>query len=122
MAATFKKSSEWMGSIKGGYETAVKVAGKPDPQDGYLWRRRVYTVDRERICKGLLSFSHNVWNTASGDSLYVMNGEDRISGNADNDYLLLRDDVIPNPPGSGMWKEVQVAVSYTDWEQWLIPT
>ena len=122
MAATFTKKSEWFGSIRAGYETATKVAGKDDPAEGYVWRRRVYTIERKRNGQGLTAFSPNVGNTTTGDNLGVQNGPDIIAGNGDDTYLLQKDDVIPTPQGSGLWEEHQIAVSYQDWEEWEIPT
>ena len=122
MAATFTKEGEWFGSIKAGYETATKVAGKPDPADGFLWRRRIYTIDRARSGQGITAFAPNVGNTALGNTLYVKNGpDDKLYGNVNDTYLLQTDDVVPTPQGSGLWQEHQVAVSYSDWETWEIP-
>ena len=122
MAATFTTTGDWFGSIKAGYETAGKVAGKSDPATGYLWRRKVYTIERARSGQGLLSFAPNVGGTATGDQLSITNGGDTISGSALDTYLLEKDDVVPTPQGSGMWEEQQIAVSYTDWAEWEIPT
>ena len=121
MAATFVTTGEWFGSIKAGYETATKVAGKDDPATGYLWRRRVYTIERARSGKTLTAFSPNVGGTTTGDNLTITNGSDTIAGAAANTYLLEKDDVVPAPQGSGIWEEQQIAVSYTDWEEWEIP-
>ena len=122
MAANFTLEGDWGGTIKAGYETATKVAGRPDPADGYLWRRRIYTIDRARSGQGLITFAPNTGNTAAGNTLYVVNGDDQVYGNAADTYLLQTDDVTPTPQGSGMWREHQVAISYGEWEQWEIPT
>lgn len=122
MAATFVITGEWHGTIKAGYETAVKVAGKPDPATGFLWRRKVYTIERARNGQTIVSFSPNVGNTTTGDKLSITNGSETIQGSAADTYLLLKDDIIESPPGSGIWEEQQIAVSYTDWEEWEIPT
>ena len=122
MAATFVITGDWFGSIKAGYETATKVAGKPDPQDGYLYRRRVFTIERSRMGQTLTSFNPNVGNTTTGDKLSITSGADTIQGSAAQTYLLEKDDIIPSPQGSGIWEEQQIAVSYTDWEEWEIPT
>ena len=122
MAATFAITGDWFGSIKAGYETATKVAGKPDPSTGYLWRRKVYTIERARSGQTLLSFNPNVGGTTTGDNLSITSGADTIQGGAGDTYLLEKDDVVPAPQGSGMWEEQQIAVSYTDWEEWEIPT
>ena len=121
MAAIFTTTGDWFGSIRSGYETATKVAGKPNPTTGYLWRRKVYTIERARSGQELLSFTPNVGGSTTGDNLSVTNGADTISGAVADTYLLQKDDVVPTPQGSGMWEELQVAVSYTDWEEWLIP-
>ena len=122
MAATFVITGDWFGSIKAGYETATKVAGKPDPQAGYLYRRKVYTIERSRYGQTLTAFSPNVGGTTTGDKLSIKNGTDTIEGSNAQTYLLLKDDVVPSPQGSGMWEEQQIAVSYTDWEEWEIPS
>ena len=122
MAATFVTTGEWFGSIKAGYETATKVAGKADPATGFLWRRRVYTIERSRMGQTLTSFSPNVGNTTTGDKLTITSGADTIQGSASDTYLLEKDDIVPSPQGSGIWEEQQIAVSYTDWEEWEIPT
>jgi len=122
MAATFAIASKWFGSIQAGYETASKVAGKADPQEGYLWRRRVYTIERSRLGQTLTAFSPNVGNTTTGDKLSITNGGDTIFGSVGETYLLTKDDIVPSPQGSGIWTEQQIAVSYTDWEEWQIPT
>jgi hypothetical protein len=121
MAATFDITGDWFGSIRAGYETATKVAGKPNPTDGYLWRRKIYTIERARSGKTLTAFAPNVGGSTTGDNLTVQNGADIIAGSASDTYLLQKDDVVPTPQGSGMWEEQQIAVSYTDWEEWLIP-
>lgn len=122
MSATFVITGQWFGTIKAGYETATKVAGKPDPATGKLWRRRVYTIERSRFGQTLTSFSPNVGNTTTGDKLSITSGTDTIAGSAANTYLLEKDDIVPSPQGSGIWEEQQIAVSYTDWEEWQIPT
>ena len=122
MAATFATMGAWFGSIKAAYETAVKVAGKSDPATGFLWRRKVYTIERARSGQALLAFEPNVGGNATSDKLSVTNGGDTISGSASDTYLLEKDDVVPSPQGSGMWEEQQIAVSYTDWAEWEIPT
>jgi len=122
MAATFVTTGAWFGTIKAGYETATKVAGKPDPETGYLWRRKVYTIERTRSGQTLTAFSPNVGGTTTGDKLSITNGADTIEAGAADTYLLQKDDVVPSPQGSGMWEEQQIAVSYTDWEEWEIPT
>ena len=122
MAATFVLTGNWFGTIKAAYETATKVAGRPDPATGYLWRRRVYTIERARSGQTLTSFSPNVGNTTTGDKLSITNGTDTVAGSAAQTYLLEKDDIVPSPQGSGMWEEQQIAVSYTDWEEWQIPT
>jgi len=122
MAATFVTTGAWFGMIKAGYETATKVAGKPDPAAGFLWRRKVYTIERARSGQTLTAFTPNVGGNATGDQLSITNGADTIQGAVADTYLLIKDDVIPTPQGSGMWEEQQLAVSYTDWEEWEIPT
>ena len=122
MAATFVTTGEWFGSIKAGYETAKKVADLPALEKGYLYRRRVYTIERSRMGQTLLSFSPNVGNTTTGDKLSITSGADTIAGSAADTYVLEKDDIVPTPQGSGIWEEQQIAVSYTDWEEWQIPT
>ncbi len=122
MAATFVTTGDWFGVIKAGYETATKVAGKQDPATGFLWRRRVYTIERARSGQTLISFVPNVGGNTTGDKLSITNGADTIEASVNDTYLLIKDDVVPTPQGSGMWEEQQQAVSYTDWEEWEIPT
>lgn len=122
MAATFVLTGDWFGKIKANYETAVKVAGKPDPTTGYLWRRKVYTIERARSGQTLTSFVPNVGGLTTGDKLSITNGADTIAANIADTYHLEKDDIVPTPQGSGMWEEQQIAVSYTDWEEWEIPT
>ena len=122
MAAVFTTTGDWFGTIRSGYETATKVAGEPNPTTGYLWRRKIYTIERARSGQELLSFAPNVGGSTTGDNLSVTNGADTIAGSINDTYLLQKDDVVPTPQGSGMWEEQQIAVSYTDWEEWLIPT
>ena len=121
MAAVFTTTGDWFGTLDAGYETATKVAGKPDPATGFLWRRKIYTIARARSGQELLSFTPNVGGTTTGDNLEIVNGGDTITGNVGDTYLLQKDDVILTPQGSGMWEEHQIAVSYNDWEQWEIP-
>ena len=122
MAATFTVEGAWFGRIEARYETAQKVAGKADPADGYLWRRKVYTITRARSGQGLTAFTPNVGGTTTGDNLSIVNGPDTQVFNASDTYMLESDDVVPAPQGSGLWEERQVAVSYADWEEWEIPT
>jgi hypothetical protein len=121
MATVWTKAGDWFGSIRAGYETATKVAGQPDPAAGYLWRRRIFTIDRARSAQGLVSFDPQTGNTAAGNTLYVVNGSDKVFGRASDIYLLQKDDAIPTPQGSGLWQEKQIAVSYGEWEEWEIP-
>ena len=121
MAATFVTTGDWFGRIRAGYETATKVAGKPEPTAGYLWRRKIYTIERARSGQTLTSFVPNVGGSTTGDKLTIKNGTDTVSGAVADTYLLQKDDIVPTPQGSGMWEEQQIAVSYTDWEEWLIP-
>jgi len=123
MAATFTTATgNWEGSLKGSYQTADKVAGLADPQDGYLWRRKIYTIERSRYGQTLSSFTPNVGGSALGNTLSVKSGPTTITGSATDTYMLLRDDVTPAPKGSDIWLEEQTAVSYTAWEEWEIPT
>jgi hypothetical protein len=122
MSATFTKTGDWFGSIRAGYETANKVAGLPDPAPGYIWRRRIYTIDRARSGQQILTYVPNVGNTATGDDLCIVNGGDTVCGTSGDIYMLQKDDIVPTPQGSGMWQEQQIAVSYQEWEQWAIDT
>ena len=122
MAATFTTTGEWQGTLRGSFQTANKVAGKPVPSDGYLWRRKIYTVERFRWGKGLLTYNPNVGGTALGGGLCITSGTTTVCGNDADTYMLQKDDVSPSPPGSDIWKEVQIAVSYSLWEEWLVPT
>jgi hypothetical protein len=122
MSATFTKEGEWFGTIRAGYETANAVAGYPAPASGYIWRRRIYTIDRARSGQEILTYVPNVGNTATGDELYIVNGDDTVYGNVSDIYMLQKDDIVPTPQGSGMWLEQQIAISYQEWEQWLLTT
>ena len=120
MAATFTTTGDWFGKIEAKFETATKVAGKAEPKDGHIWRRKMFTITRSRAGQGLTAFTPNVGGTAVGSVLSIVNGSDTITGNASDTYMLLQDDVVPTPQGSGMWEEQQVAVSFGEWEQWEI--
>lgn len=123
MGADFTGGStgKWQGSIKPGYQTATKVAGLPEPDAGYVWRRSKYTVDRYRWAKGLVSFDSDAGDTVTGDTLSITNGAwsgAPLSGSLT--FLVIANDLIPSPPGTDMWKETHVSEGYSDWEQWEI--
>ena len=117
MATTFTTASSLQGSIKSAYQTAVKVAGKPTPADGFIWRRQVYTADLFRYGKGLTSFASLAGTRVAAATLSTTNGSDVLAASGDP-YLCLVNDMIPNPLGSGMWKETLICVRYEDWEEW----
>lgn len=122
MSATFAQVTDWFGSIQAGYETANKVAGKAAPQDGYLWQRKVYTIDRTRTGQTLTGFTPEVGNEVAGNTLSVTNGADEIFASSSQTYIFLKDDMVPSPVGSAIWDQKQTAVSFSDWEEWEIPS
>jgi hypothetical protein len=121
MATEFTTTGEWQGSIKGGYQTAVKVAGFPAPQSGYIYRRARNVSDRWRWGQGLLSWVSIAGTTVFGDDLDITNGPDTTNWGGEPDYIVTANNLDAAPPGSGIWKETMVAEGYTDWEEWLIP-
>jgi len=122
MGATFTTEDEWQGQIKSGYQTADKVAGLAAPSEGYVWRRQRYISDRFRIGQGLTSWSSDAGNRVYGDDLDITNGPDSTAGSAagEPDYMVNTNDLIPYPPGSGIWKETYVAEGFSEWEEWLL--
>lgn len=117
MATSFIKAGALQGSIKSAYQTATKVAGKEPPADGSIWRRQFYTADLYRYGKGLVSFASLAGTRISAANLSTTNGADLLVASGDP-YLCTVNDMNPSPTGSGMWKEVLIAVRYEDWEEW----
>jgi len=124
MGATFTKTGEWQGVKKGGYQTADKVAGLETPAIGTIWRRKQYISDRYRNGQGLLSWSSSAGDRVYGDDLTITNGPDNMDGliAGEPDYMITANDLEPDPPGSGIWKETQVAEGFGEWEEWEIAT
>ena len=117
MATTFTTAGVLQGSIKSAYQTATKVAGKDAPQEGFIWRRQVYTADLYRYGKGLTSFASLAGTRIAAATLSTTNGADSLAASGDP-YLCTVNDMIPSPSGSGIWKEILIAVRYEDWEEW----
>jgi len=122
MGATFTTTGSWQGEAVGGFQTAKKVAGLPNPADGYLWKRKRNVSKRWRWGKGLTAFTDSSGDNIAGDDLTVTNGDDTTLLAGQNAHIITQNNVVASPPGSGIWKENMVAEGYTDWEQWEIPT
>jgi len=122
MGATFTTTGDWQGGIKGGYQTATKVAGLPDPPAGYLYRRQRSVSDRWRNGQGLTAWTSGAGNSVAGDDLDITNGPDSTSWGGEPDYIVTANDLVADPPGSGIWKETLVAENFTAWALWAIPT
>ena len=120
MATTWAKKSDWQGPIKGDYQTATKVAGLPVPPTGFIWSREYYTADLWREGTGLSSFTSLAGTTVLANTLSTKNGADTLTASG-ADYFIQNNSVKPNPPGSGMWKEVKLAVRFGEWTQQAIP-
>ena len=118
MATTWTKvDPKWQGPIKGDFQTADKVAGKPVPAAGFVWRREFYTADLYRYGKGLLTFDSLAGDRVLATTLTTTNGADSLTASGDP-YLIKNNSVLPSPSGSGLWKEVKLAVRYGEWEEW----
>jgi len=122
MATNFLLEGEWQGSLKGGYQTAQKVAGLPAPDTGKLWRRKRSISSRYRNGQGLLSWENRSGEVIPGDDLVITNGPDESNWGGEPDYLITTNELVPDPQGSGIWRETMVAEGFTEWEQWEIPT
>jgi hypothetical protein len=122
MGATFTKTGEWQGDVNGGYETATKVAGLPEPDEGKIYRRKRNISSRWRNGQGLTSWTNSAGTEIYGDDLTITNGPDTTSWAGEPKYLITQNELQADPPGSGIWKEIMVAENYTDWAQWTIPT
>jgi len=122
MGATFTTTGDWQGAVKGGYQTADAVAGLPPPQSGYIYRRKRIISDRYRNGQGLTSYTNDSGSAIAGDDLVITNGADSTYWGGEPNYIITANDLIPDPPGSGMWRETLVAEGYTAWEEWEIPT
>ena len=122
MGATFTTTGEWQGVLKGGYQLADKVAELAAPDTGKIWRRKHYISDRYRNGQGLLSWASSAGDRVYGDDLIVTNGPDNMDGliGGAPDHIITSNDLTPDPPGSGIWKETQVAEGFGEWEQWEI--
>jgi hypothetical protein len=120
MGATFTSNGDWEGRIRTTFETAKSVAGKT-PQDGYLFRRKILVLERQRVGKGLTAWVSTTGNSTTGDNLSFKNGADTLTGGAGDTYMLKTNNCLPNPQGSGIWLETQVAVSFQEWAEWEIP-
>jgi hypothetical protein len=118
MATTFTGgTSSLMGPIKSAFQTATKVAGKPEPDEGFVWRREYYTADLYRYGKTLTSFLSLAGNRVAADTLSTTNGGDTLAASGDP-YMVVANDMNPDPVGSGIWKETLIAIRYGEWEQW----
>ena len=122
MGATFTTTGSWQGKLKGGYQTATKVAGLADPPAGYIYRRKLNIADRWRWGKGLTSWASSAGDLVYGDDLTITNGDDSTQSAGEPQYIITNNEIIPSPPGSGIWVETHVAELYTAWELFEIPT
>jgi len=117
MGATFTKVSATMGSIKGGYQTATEVNGHLPADEGFILRRKIDTADLYRSGKGLTSFTDSAGDRIAAASLSTTNGSDVLQASGDP-FLVQANEVHPDPVGSGIWKEIILAIRYGEWEQW----
>lgn len=122
MGATFTITGTWQGQIKGGYQTATKVAGLPDPPTGSIYRRKRNVSSRWRWGKGLTAWSSSAGEVAYGDDLDITNGPDSTNWGGEPDYIVTANNLEAAPPGSGIWRETYVAENYTAWELYELPT
>ena len=120
MATTFTGgTSDLMGPITSAFQTATKVANKPAAAAGFIWRREYYTANLYRYGKTLTSFLSLAGDRVDAADLSTTNGGDTLVASGDP-YLVTANDMIPDPVGSGMWKETLVAIRYGEWEQWKL--
>ena len=121
MGATFgTKTGSWQGTVKTGIQVADKVAGEVAAK-GFVWKRQKFISDRWRWGKGTVSFTSDAGDRLYGDDLNVTNGLDNTAAAStagSPDYICTANDIISSPPGSGIWKETQIAEAYGVWEQW----
>lgn len=122
MGATFTITGEWQGKLKGGYQTATKVAGLADPPTGSIYRRKLNIADRWRWGKGLTSWVSSAGDLIFGDDLGITNGPDVTMSGGEPEYIITANELEAAPPGSGIWREIHVAELYTEWELFEIPT
>ena len=122
MATTFTKPGDWHGTFNGTSETTEKVAGRPAPAAGFLYRRDINRVDRRWFGQGLTGWAPTQGAEVLGNAITVQNGPDILTGSALDTYLTMVDEVNESPPGTGLWEQVQNFVNYSDWVEWKIPT
>jgi len=120
-SSVFTLKGTWQGQIKGGYQTAQKVAGLPAPAVGFIWRRKRFISNRYRNLQGYTSWDTQAGEVIPGDDLVITNGPDSPTYGGEPDYLITNNDLDPDPQGSGIWRETMVAEGFSDWEQWEIP-
>ena len=120
MGATFTTAGTWTGQIRTAFETATSVGGTY-PAAGYIYRRKILILERQRFGKGCTAFTTNVGNTAAGSTISFTNGADTLTGDAGDTYMLKTSNLIESPKGSGMWMEIEVAIAYQDWAEWALP-
>jgi len=122
LLAVFDLKGAWQGQVKSGYQTAQKVAGLPAPAEGSLYRRKKFISNRYRNLQGYSSGAGQAGEEIEGDDLSVTNGPDTTVLGGEPAYLITANDLLPDPQGSGIWRETMVAEGFSDWTEWVIPT
>lgn len=111
MATSFTKTDSWQpvrvdpDYVDGGAQPAG-VTSKAS--SGKTYMRLEYNVTQERVVQGLISFLPEIGTTKTGDNLSMVNGADTLVANSAYTYECLEDTLQPNPPGSGIWLQVQI--------------
>ena len=115
-------TGSWQGKFTGGYETATKVAGLPEPATGKIYRRKRNVYSKWRWLTEVTSFSSLAGTTVTGDDQTVTNGADTPTYAGEPSAIITSHELEANPPGSGIWIESQVIEGFTEWAEFTIPT
>lgn len=123
MGVSATLSGDWQGgSITGGYETATKVAGLPNPASGKIYRRKRNVYSKWRYHQGMTAFSSDAGDEVVGDDQTITNGADEPVLAGEPDAIITAHTIEPSPTGSGIWIERQTIEGYTEWAEYTIPT
>jgi len=122
MATTFATFDDWTGRIdcmlELGGDSPPGVAGLPE--EGFTWGRSVYTLTMEREGDGLSVFTSVEGEIYQNTSLTIKNGPDSLNpparGSVDT-YRCESNTVEPTAPGSGHWRETQIWVLRSPWQE-----
>lgn len=118
-------STQWMGEfslqrVDGGQQ----VDGVPLAFPEYTWTREERYLVRHRFLKGILTSDGSqvdqLNDTATGDQLKIANGDDVITSSAALTWKCIAQNLVPDPPSSGIWREDQVWFYAGDWEETLV--